>query len=183
MDKTKTIVIRGTVDWCKLLGKARPHTGEKRYDKGPYWSIDVTPDAASRSLLKELDLEKKYREPNTKNDKEHRKESYISLKVLENRTDGGKNEAPGIVDARGAKWDGREIGNGTTADLKVRVVDYGKSVEKGIYLQAMRVLDLVPYERDEFAPLSEEDQYFAEPETNTFSEPATDEDLDDDVPY
>ena len=185
-DKTKTIVIRGTVDWCKLLGNARPHTGNAKYDKGPYWSIDVTPNDESRELLDTFGLTEKLREPNVDNPKEHRRETYLSLKVLENKSDGTKNKAPEVVDVRGKPWDQSvEIGNGTVADVKVRVVDYGKGVQKGCYLHAMRVLDLSEYEREQFAPLSEDDEYFAEPEAN--AEPVTkdpfDTDLDDDVPF
>lgn len=185
-DKTKVIVIRGTLDWAKLTGKARPHTGEKRYDKGPYWSVDVTPNADSLKLVESLGLKEKLREPNSKDKQRVGQGPYLALKVLENKPNSDeKNEPPKIVDLQGKAWDGRLIGNGSVADVKVRVVDYGKSVQKGVYLQAVRVLDLVPYESNDFAPLSEDDEYFAMEEgpNGERLEDSFDSDLDDDVPF
>ena len=183
MAKDKVIVLRGTLYWCKLLGPARPHTGNPKYDKGPYWSIDLTPNEESRALLKKFGIEGKLCEPNVDNPKEHRRETYLSLKVLENKSNGGKNKPPKIVDVRGQDWpQDAEIGNGTVGDVKVRVVDYGKGVQKGVYLQAVRVLDHVTFEREAFEPLSSDDEYFAEAEKANDSD-AIDEDLDDDVPF
>lgn len=183
MAKDKVIVIRGKLDWAKVIGDARPHTGNPKYDKGPYWSVDVTP--LDMSIIKEFGIEEKLREPNRKNEKEHRTEPFLSLRVLENRSDGKKNEAPKIVDIQGKPWDGRLIGNGTVADVKVKIVDYGRGVEKGVYLQAIRVLEHVPYQTEDFKPLSEDDEYFAAPESTSEDTESTaaDIDEDDDIPF
>jgi len=204
LDKNKVIVIRGILDWAKVLGPARPHTGEPRYDKGPYWSVEVTPDAKSMALLKSLGLDKggtkgtgKLREPSAKDTKRVGKGMFLPLKVLENKMvngkpSGEKNSPPSIKDVQGQNWEGGNLGNGTIADVKVKVVDYGPSVEKGVYLQAIRVLDHVEYEGEDFAPLSPDDEYFspssegenfAAPEIGGDEPEAEQDNLDDDVPF
>lgn len=193
MSKDLFLVIRGTLDWCKLTGKARPHTGLPKYDKGPAWSVDITPDAKSRAKLAEHGLNKggqsgtgKLRTPKGK---DTRKESFITLKHLENRSDGTKNKRPSIKTVDGRLWDDdTEIGNGTVADIKVKVVDYGSGSDRGMYFQAARILKLVTYERDDFEELDEDDEYFASGEGVTGEsapDPTTtgDADLDDDVPF
>lgn len=186
MAKDVFLVIRGSLDWAKLTGTARPHTGLPKYDKGPYWSTDVTPDAKSRALLKANGLDEKLRKAKGN---DTRKETFISLRVLENRADGSKNDPPKITTVDDKPWTGGLLGNGTIADVKVKVKDYGSGSEKGVYLQAVRILKHVPYEREEFEALSEDDEFFAAGETETAAtgdetaSTAADPDLDDDVPF
>jgi hypothetical protein len=190
-DKPKTIVIRGILNYAKVLGKPRKHTGLPKYDKGPYWSVDVTPDAKSLALIESLDLEDKLR-PRKKADEAKIAADgnrvgtgkFLSFRHLLNRTDGGENEPIRIVDARGMKWsDGKLIGNGTVADVKVRVVDYGPGSDKGTYIQAMRILDHVSYESDEFGALSEDDAYFVSTDIEAEEQVTSEDDLSDDVPF
>lgn len=185
MAKDATIVIRGSVDWAKVIGKARPYTGNPKYDKGPYWSIDITPDASSRKLLKQHGIDDKLRDP--KGEKDTRKDSFLTLRVLEERADGTKNDPPKVVDARNNKWDDRLIGNGSVCDIKVKVKDYGAGTPKGAYLQAIRVLDLVTYESNDFDELSEDDAYFAagtsDNEVDSKGASPEADDLDDDIPF
>lgn len=184
-NNTKEIVIRGVLNYAKVLGKARPHTGLEKYNKGPYWSVDVTPDAKGRKDLEALGASDKLKEPSPKDKARVGNDTFLSLRLLENRTDGDKNPPPRVVDARGEPWaENKLIGNGSVGDVKVRVVDYGKGVQKGIYLQAIRVLDHVPYEIEDFAPLSEDDEFFSTPEeAPELSGPEPSNDLDDDIPY
>lgn len=178
MTDSVTTVLRGELHWAKVVGPARPHTGEKRYDKGPYWSVDFTPDAKSLATMKKLGIDSKMRDP-AKNKKDDRNEDYLPLRVLENRSNGEKNSPPNIYDIRGKEWDsGKLLGNGTVADIKVKVVDYGRGIEKGVYLQAIRVLKHVPYEGGGFEALSEDDEYFASDNNDSVS----DEWDDDDIP-
>lgn len=182
----KIIVIRGELNWAKVSGKARPYTGNPKYDKGPYWSVDVTPDKQSLETMKALGLMKKLRDPR---EKDVQKSRYLSLKVLENRADGEKNSPPKIVDIKGNLWDKGLIGNGSVGDVKVKVKDYGSGSEKGVYLQAIRILTHVPYEIEEFAPLDEDDEFFAGESNDNHGQDvskestAFDPDLDDDVPF
>lgn len=176
MKKPEYLYLRGRADWAKVTGPARPHTGLPKYNKGPYWSVDLTPDEETRDLLNKHGLSDKLRDPKGKDE---RTESYLSLKILENRTDGTKNQPPRIVDARGKPWNGSLIGNGSIVDIKVKVVEYDGS-EAGVYYQAMRVLDHVPYEAEEFPALESDDEFFSKDVEKT---PVSDEDLNDDIPF
>lgn len=189
MAKDLFLVIRGVLDYAKLTGSARPHTGHAKYDKGPSWSTDITPDKKSRKLLVDNGLEEKLKEPKASDTKRVGTEEFITLRVLENRADGTKNDPPTVKDVRGNLWTGGLLGNGTVADIKVKVKDYGAASEKGVYLQAVRILEHVPYESNDFAPLSEDDKYFATSEESA-AEPEPEsapsknlDDLDDDVPF
>lgn len=191
--KDKIIVIRGVLNYAKVLGAPRKHTGLPQYDKGPFWSVDVTPDARSMKIIEENDLEDKLR-PKKKKDAEKIAADrnrvgtgkFLSFKHLLKRTDGSENQPLRVVDARGNKWNGELIGNGTVADVKVKVVDYGPGSEMGTYIQALRILDLVPYEgAGDFEALSEDDEFFAratDEETENTADDFGDEDEDDDVP-
>jgi hypothetical protein len=179
----KVIVIRGKVHWAKVTGAARPYTGNPKYDKGPYWSIDITPDAKSREKIEAAGIADKLRTP--KGEKETRKETYLSLKQLETKKDGGKNKSPKISDIKGQEWDGSDIGNESICDIKVKVKDYGTTV--GAYLQEIRVLQHVEYNgAGGFEPLSEDDEFFAasgKAEPDTKGEAGNPDDLDDDIPF
>lgn len=159
MSKETYLVLRGKLHWAKIVGDAQPHTGNPKYDKGPSWSVDLTPDAKSRALLEEHGLMKKLREPGN-GPKEGRTESFITLRHLLNRPDGTQNRPLTIKDVRGEAWDGSKIGNESVADVKVKAVDYGSGSEMGLYIQAVRILDHIPYERNDFEPLSEDDEFF-----------------------
>jgi hypothetical protein len=189
-NKAVEFVIRGSIDWCKLLGAARPYTGDPRFDKGPSWSVEINPDAKSRATLKKHGLEEKFKKDKpTRKDgtpaKNVRDYDFVRLTLLENKPDGTKNKPPKIKDASGRDWGQEtEMGNGTIVDILVRYVDYGTT--KGLYYKEMMVLKLVPYEGGEtLKPLSEDDEFFAggsEPVTAEPS-PAFETDYDDDVPF
>lgn len=183
------LVLRGKVHWAKIVGAAKPHTGQAKYDKGPKWSVDLTPNDASREKIKIAGIEDKLKKDKP-GSKYPRSESFLSLTMLENRSDGKKNKPPVIKDASGRDWgEDVEIGNESVMDIEVKVVDYGDTV--GVYYQKGRVLQHVPYEgggSGDFEPLSEDDEFFGADATPTTSEakPKTSpnpDDLDDDVPF
>lgn len=189
MDKSVILTLRGKLYWPKIVGEPHPHTGLPKYDKGPKWSTDFTPDAASRAKLIAAGCEEKLREPNRKNEKETRTESFLSLNILENGKDGKKNKPPVIKNANDQPWNGAKIGNETIADIKVKVVDYGRASEKGVYLQAVRILKHVPFEETGFEPLSEDDEFFAaatgadDGVAEDVNDGPAEDNLDDDVPF
>jgi hypothetical protein len=188
LNKAVEFTIRGTIDWCKLLGPARPHTGAKQYDKGPTWSVEINPDAKSRALLAKYGLNEKLKKDKLKKadgtpTKNPRSYDFVRLTCLEEKADGTKNKPPVIIDASGAPWNSEtELGNGTVADILVRYVDYGTT--KGLYYKKMRVLKHVPYEGgSDFEPLSEDDEFFGAAETaDDQAELSSDTDNLDDIP-
>lgn len=189
-NKAVEFVIRGSIDWCKLLGAARPYTGDPRFDKGPSWSVEINPDAKSRALLKKHGLDEKFKKDKpTRKDgtaaKNVRDYDFIRLTILEKKADGSSNKPPKIKDASGREWgQDTEMGNGTIVDILVRYVDYGTT--KGLYFKEMMVLKLVPYEGGAtLEPLSEDDEFFAGGAQPAVAEasPAFETDYDDDVPF
>lgn len=181
--KDQVLIIRGTLHWPKIVGKAVPYTGNPKYDKGPYWSVDVTPDAASRKLIDAAGISDKLKTP--KGEKETRTETFLALRINENKADGEKNRPPKISNIRGEPWGEDKIGNESIADIKVKVKDYGQTV--GVYLQEVRVLRHVPYEGASSMPaLSEDDEFFAAAEAGPVADtpdPEVDEEDEDDVPF
>lgn len=193
-NKSKDFVIRGTIDWCKLLGKARPYTGDPRYDKGPSWSVEINPDEKSRQTIAALGLNDKFkRDKKTKKDgsptKNCRDYDFLRFTILENRPDGTKNKPAEITDASGAPWNPEtEMGNGTTVDILAKFTDYGTT--QGLYFRKMRVLKHVPFEGGgtDFEPLSEDDEFFAggadsPAEYDGSPSSQNPDDLDDDIPF
>jgi hypothetical protein len=194
------IVLRGKLHWAKVLGDPRPHTGNPKYDKGPYWSVDLTPNEESLETIKKFGLTEKLKDPedirrkakkNGKESKEDRKEDFMSFRHLAKNKNGEPNKPLKIVDVTGQAWPGDVLlGNETVADVKVKVVDYGSASEKGTYIQAIRVLEHVPYESSDFEPLSEDDEFFAKPVAQDNPAAPSDEeffdeseDTQDEVPF
>lgn len=138
-------------------------------------------------MLKELGLADRLRTPKAT---DPRKEPFMSFRHKELKADGEKADPLRIVDADNNPWDKRLIGNGSVVDAKFVVKDYGKGKKQGMYLRAVRVLELVPYIHQDFAPLDTDDEFFAKVEDTSDQvpfplpeglEPAVD-DLNDDVP-
>lgn len=182
MEKDKFIVVRGVLFWAKIVGDARPYTGNPKFNKGPSWSVDITPDARSREIIKAAGIADKLREP--RGEKETRKETFLTLRQLELRPDGKKNKPPKISDVRDQPWNGDDIGNGSVADIKIKIKDYGETT--GAYMQEVRVLKHVPYEGggSGFEPLSPDDEFFgSEEDTPVGDSKAFQPDYEDDVPF
>src|SRR6478609_6880944 len=156
-DKPVTAVIRGKLHWAKLLGEPRMNTFTNERE----WSVDLTPDEESMKKVKALKIAERLRDPKEEDD---RTEQFLSFRQKEFRTDpvtGEKkaNRPIEVVDVSGRPWDSKTLlGNDTLADIKVTVKDYGKGKPTGVYIQAVRVLDLVPYVANTFAPLTPEEQ-------------------------
>jgi hypothetical protein len=203
LNKPIEFTIRGTVDWCKLFGPARKYDGDPRFDKGPYWSVEINPDAASREKLAKYGLDELVPNGKMRKDKPKKKDGterknvrpydYLRLTILEERADGQKNQPPQVQDSYRRPWNPSvEIGNQSVVDILVRFVDYGTT--QGLYFKKMRVLKLVEFERtgSDFEPLSEDDEYFGALEDMSDNvpfplpegmEPAhNEEELDDDLP-
>jgi hypothetical protein len=176
-------VIRGTLNWAKVLGA--PLMNE--YAKERQWSVDVSPDAAGMTELRRLKLSDKIK------NKGDARGNFISFRQSEFKKNGELNDLITITDAQGNPWPAnKKIGNGSVGDVKFSYTDFGTT--KGNYIKAIRVLKHVPYVAQEFAPLSEDDEFFAgddfeetpsEPQvgSDTPAAPSAEENLDEDVPF
>lgn len=177
-NKYTTHVIRGTLHWAKVLGQPLMND----YAKQRQWSVDVTPNAEGMATLKRLKLQGKMK------NKDDARGDFISFRVSEFKKSGEENEPINIVDVEGNPWPShKKIGNGSIADVKFSYCDYGQT--KGSYVKAIRILEHVPYVTQEFAPLDEDDEFFAadddvEPANMHGQDGEVPEvdDLDDDVP-
>lgn len=170
-----THVIRAQLNWAKVFGKPQLNT----YTEKKEWSVDAVPYAEKdMEEIKRLGLDKKLREPKNGGKK------FLSFKRPELNKDGEPNDPIDVVGVDGSDWNPKDLlGNGTIADIKFRVVDYGKGFQKGMYIQTIRVLDRVKYQKQEFAPLSEDDEFFSQPEETPVAENETVEsDSLDDIP-
>lgn len=153
--------VTGKTYWTKVLGSPGPNYNRD----GNEWTFDFAPDADGLKKIKELGIEHKLK------NKDDERGTFIQFKQREIQANGKPNFPITVVDARDRRWDPDiKIGNGSTVEVKFRVVDYGKDKAKiaryGVYPAAIRVLELQPYERQEFAPLPEDSKYldnFAEP--------------------
>lgn len=147
----------GKTYWTKVLGDPVPNYNRD----GNEWTFDFTPNEEGERLFKELGIEDKMK------NKGDERGDFIQFRQREKQANGKANFPITVVDARNRPWDPKivdgkvtnPIGNGSTVEVKFKVVDYGKGKPKGVYPQALRVLDLAPYVRQEFAPLPEDNEY------------------------
>jgi hypothetical protein len=161
--------LTGRINWAKVLGDPVDN-----YNKdGKEWTFDFTPDEEGRALLEELGLGKKLK------NKDDERGIFIQFKQKAHRADGTPNRPITVVDARNRLWDPKivngqvtnKIGNNTLGEVKFEVVEYKTTI--GVYPQAIRVLDLVPYVRQEFAPLPEDNEFVRKAESFDFNLPTT----------
>ena len=151
--KRKTVYLQGKLFWFKAQGAPRPnYDGDARE-----WTFEFEPNENSVSLLEDNKVGDRLRDRRDKKGYENR-EPFLILKRGEFKKDGTRNDKIRIVDAANQTWpESTKIGNESIADVKVQIVDYGPRKKKGIYPLAVRVLELVPYEPQEFEPLAEDD--------------------------
>jgi hypothetical protein len=150
MAKKNVYTIRGIAHWAKVLGDPVPNYGGDNRE----WTIDLTPNEEGKALLERLGLGKRLK------NKGDEREDFIQFRQREKRQDGSLNRRISVVDLEGEPWrQDRLIGNGSTVDLKFEHKDYGEGKHPGLYPQAIRVLELAEYRRQEFAPLDENDPY------------------------
>lgn len=162
----------GTLKWAKIVGdKALSLNYEKDARE---WTFQFHPN--DTTFLKDNKLLDRLK------DKGDPEGPYIILKKPEFNKDGEKNDPFRIYDGTDDEqvaWDDRLIGNGSKADVKLDIRDWGVGKKKSIYAVAIRVTDLVSYVSDEFAGMDADKPKKAKPKTVL----AELDDLDDDVPF
>jgi len=154
----------GKIFWAKVLGDPVPNFNRD----GLEWTFDFEPDAEALALFRELKIDNKMKEKDGRN--------ILRFTQKQKQANGKENFPIVVVDARNRPWDPDvKIGNGSLVEVKFKVVDYGKGKPTGIYPQAIRILEHLPYVRQEFAPLPEDNPYvqnFAEPAEEAAEEEA-----------
>lgn len=175
MSERKTYYLRGKAMWAKILGEPVKNNFDPDQRE---WTIDFVPNAEGLAKAKSLKLNLKDRDGG----------KVIQFRQREKRQDGSLNQPITVVGPDNERWNPEDkIGNGSDVDVKFEIVDYGKGKRQGVYLKSVRVLNHVRYERQEFAPLPEDDEFFKPSskaaEDKAFRETFMGEDaLDDDMP-
>lgn len=159
-DNVTTLVYRGAIQYAKVLGDP-----VLNYNKdGQEWKFDFIPDddKAAAKELKSLGVGDRLRSlEDSEGNPRYGGSKYMSFKQNANRKDGTPNIPIRVVDAAGNPWNEDElIGNGSRVDVKFVVIDNGKGRFNGVYPRSIRVLELVPYRKEEFEPLDENDEFF-----------------------
>lgn len=148
------VYLRGKLFWFKALGDPVPNYGKDGYE----WPFDLSLDADGVKQAKALKV------LNVK-DKDDDRGQFLSFKQKVREGEGARpvdQQRIRVLDAAGKPWNPEtKVGNGTVADVKFEIRDYGKGKYPGIYPRAVRILDLVEFNGGEFEALSEDDEYFA----------------------
>lgn len=177
-----TVYVTGTLYWAKIVGDRALHPnyeGDARE-----WSYEFEPD--DTSFLKDHGLLDRLKEP--RGDNPGNRGPYLVLKKPELNKDGEKNTPIRIYDGEDQPWgEDRLIGNGTKADVKLDIRDWGRGKKKSIFTTAIRITDLVPFESNEFAGMNKNDVKAAPKKAaasrGKAKSPELDADLDDDLPF
>ena len=149
-------IIAGKAYWAKLDRPAQKYKTTAPTEME--WTIDITIDKKSKELINSLNPS-----ATIKNRKDDRGDFFTFKKDAFNKN-GEPLPKPRLVDAKRNNIAGTTIGNGSEIRVSFRVGEV-KNVPtmKGknkFYLDAVQVIDLVPYERsDDF---DEVDGYVAE---------------------
>lgn len=174
----RNVVLRGKASYAKILGDP-----VLNYNKdGKNWTMDLQID---RDTVKEL---KGYGISDRVKTKEEYLEgnSFLSFKQPELRRDGTPNTPIKVTDAAGNDWPPNSlIGNGSDVDVKFVVMDHGVGKKTGVYIRAVRVLNLVAYDRQEFETLAEDDEFYQKAQESAKTPTTILEELDsfeDEVP-
>jgi hypothetical protein len=173
MGNTTIATFRGKTSYAKILGEP-----VLNYTKdGREWKMDLIIDENTVKEAKKFGM----------GDRVKRKEDYadgqpyLSFKQRELRKDGEPNRPIQVVDASGAPWaQNALIGNGSVVDVKFAIVE-NPGMKDGVYIRAVRVLDLVPYNSETFGTLDKSDPYYKAVDDAKPLPISTD--LDDDLPF
>lgn len=181
----KNIYIRGPVFYAMITGAPRLN-----YNKdGNEWSLEVGLNEKSKKILVELGEEARIK------NKEDERGDFIRLKQSEFSRAGKQLYPPKVIDINDQPWpEGKKIGNNSICDVKLTFVDNGKGKKNSLWLNGLRVLELVEYNNNSgFAPIGSDDEFFKVKEEEVAAKPdgrealkemtALGEDLDDDVPF
>jgi len=176
MASTKqTVFLTGKLSWAKVLGAPR-----KNYaGDGNEWTFELEPDADSLKKYKALGLADRIKGKGfnigTKGQFADRV-PFIQFKKSELSADGKPNQPIRVYDKANQPWDQNAlIGNGSSGDVKLDVRDYGVGKKMGVYPVAIRVVDHVTFQSEEFGAMEDDDKPAQKAPKST--------ELDDEVPF
>ncbi len=152
-NNTTTVVLRGKTSFAKILGAP-----VLNYSKdGKEWKMDLVLTKEAVKEVKQYGIGDRVKSKDNYLDGQ----PHLSFKQPEFRKDGTPNDPIKVVDITGKNpWDQTKLlGNDSDVEVKFRVVDYGVGKKRGVYIAAVRVLNHIPYETQEFAPLSADDEF------------------------
>lgn len=167
----RTVTIRGELSYAQVLGEPRFN-----YNKdGKEWKFDVK---ISKDTVKEMKAFGIGDRVKTK-DGYLDGAPYMSFKQAELRKDGKPNRPIPVVDITNKAWDSSKLlGNGTIADVKFVIQDFGPGKRTGVYPRGIRVLKLESFVRNDFDPIDEDDEFYSEILNSTANEdPFEDDEL------
>lgn len=177
-----TVFLSGKVYWAKVIGAPRPNYGGDARE----WTFEFEPDAEGLKVLKQHKLTDRLK------DKYEDRGRFLVLRKSEFNKDGNPNPPIRLYDGDDNEWDKTKlIGNGSDADVKLDIRDYGPGKKKGVYPVAIRVTDLVAYQSSEFGGMDRGEDAAPKKGTSksktasTFEEDfgLADDDLDDEIPF
>ncbi len=131
-------VISGKAYWASIVA---PNT---TFDSDGVWSIDVC-----NLDKKNLDIVKK--DGLTVKNKGDDRGDFVTVKrKVRNQKSGELNRAPTVVDAQKRTMMNTAVGNGSVVNVKYNPFDWDFGGRKGIgaNLNAVQVIDLIPYSSD-----------------------------------
>lgn len=169
MAKNDIVFVKGTLYWPKIVGRSAAVTN---YDgDGKEWTFELEPE--DTDFLKEHRLLDRLKDPLAYAERlEERGEDekaeaarkaaegrgdYLLIRKPTETKDGEPTDPFRIYDEDNEPWgEDRLIGNGSKADVKLKIVKWGAGKKSSIYCMAIRITDHVPYETDEFAAMDNE---------------------------
>ncbi|QDP56949.1 MAG: hypothetical protein Unbinned2691contig1000_23 [Prokaryotic dsDNA virus sp.] len=183
MSESTIVFAKGRLFWPKIVGdRALVNNYE---GTGKEWTLEFEPE--DTSFLKEHKLLDRLKDK--EDAKNPDKGPYLNLRKPELNYEGKKNDPIRIYNEDNEPWgEDKLLGNGTVADVKLKITDWGKGKKKSIWVLAVRVTDLVPYETNEFGAMDDSSEASPKKKAKAGPKPTktsddTPEDLEDDIPF
>lgn len=155
ISNTQKMVIRGKTSFAKILGDP-----VLNYSKdGKEWKMDLVIDKDTEKEFKAAGIGDRVKRKDTYLDGQ----PHVTFKQGEFRRSGEPNKPIPVTDILGDPWNQNELlGNGSDVDVTFVVQDHGPGKKHGMYIRSVRVLKLVPYNKDDTPPITADDPFFAE---------------------
>lgn len=171
---TRKVVVTGTGYWMRVFEQNRDLTGyeDALKDIGGQCVMDIDLDSEEMAKLKKA---KFMSDGKASTDNPGKTRVRLKRKWTENYGGG----APEVIKADNTKWNYEEdgpIGNGSKVAAIIHVYDTARKGIFGARLEKIKVLEHIPYEKDDFAGVGQ-----TEPEKKAPVQSR--EELDDDIPF